>query len=435
MKAPKFRDWRLKTSTLEALIARGANVRSGRTLKTFRHMIPAITLTSIAQSSLYVLFMIRAARYDWENAALVMIHLIVANLISGFFLSKVRNQKSPITTSIVANAFMVLFAISLISAVRVPVSYQATALCGIISIFGIAWANRRAQEETHTRYALLEFKGANAVSQLFPFYLTVLGQSDVRLLNCDVVLVDSKAHAGNDYSAAIFRLQMAGVEIKQWHQHLENVTGRVDVHRFSIEDIVFSQSQLYYSFAKRIIDIIIVIIATPFALPFFLFIWTYIRILDGGPSLFIQERRGILGGTFKMYKFRTMRRNSEGGATQRNDERILPGCRILRQLRLDELPQMYNILRGEMSWIGPRPVSVEIAKRLEYQLPQYASRQLLRPGLTGWAQVNSGYASSIDEEVFKLTFDLFYVKNVSLDLDILIFIKTIGTIFFRSGAR
>lgn len=125
----------------------------------------------------------------------------------------------------------------------------------------------------------------------------------------------------------------------------------------------------------------------------------------------------------------------QGGATRTNDDRIIKGCRVLRRLRLDELPQLINIWRGEMSLVGPRPVAEYVAQASEAEEPKFIHRTMVLPGITGWAQVNSGYAGTTQEEINKLSYDLYYIKHLSFDLDVLIILSTISTVLFGRGAR
>src|SRR5690606_17507178 len=161
----------------------------------------------------------------------------------------------------------------------------------------------------------------------------------------------------------------------------------------------------------------------------------YIFIRDGGPVLFIQHRKGFGGRVFRIYKFRTMYKGTGGGSTKAGDKRVIPGCRLIRKLRLDELPQLYNILIGDMSLIGPRPVAHYVAKESQRVEPKYALRTLILPGITGWAQVTSGYAATTQEEINKLAYDLYYLKHLSFDLDLQILFKTVKTVLFGTGAR
>jgi len=169
-----------------------------------------------------------------------------------------------------------------------------------------------------------------------------------------------------------------------------------------------------------------------------------IKLDSPGSAFFVQERLGFRGQTFKMIKFRTMReRNSIGdehekradAMTKADDDRITRIGKLLRQTRMDELPQILNVLKGEMSWIGPRPEAKSLSAWYEQELPFYSYRHIVRPGITGWAQVNQGHVTSVDAVNAKLRFDFYYVKNISLWIDLLIVLKTARVIFTGLGAK
>jgi len=194
----------------------------------------------------------------------------------------------------------------------------------------------------------------------------------------------------------------------------------------------------FYEARKRVFDVFGVLAFLPFALCLFPFIALAIK-LDGppGPVLYRQKRIGKDGKLFAVIKFRTMIPNAEkNGRAQwakENDPRVTRVGRFLRAARLDELPQLVNILRGEMSFIGPRPERPEFVKILTKKIPHYRLRHLIRPGLTGWAQINYPYGSSVDDAAKKLRYDLYYLKRRSLLLDAEIVLKTITVVFSRKG--
>ncbi len=160
-----------------------------------------------------------------------------------------------------------------------------------------------------------------------------------------------------------------------------------------------------------------------------------IKLCDGGPVFYSQDRVGQNGQIFKLFKFRTMRVNAENGKSiwaSPNDPRVTSIGRFLRKSRLDELPQLYNVLIGQMSIIGPRPERPDIVKTLCREIPYYAERHLVKPGITGWAQISFRYGSSISDAKRKLQFDLYYLKHMSFELDMMILLRTIGT-FLRGG--
>jgi lipopolysaccharide/colanic/teichoic acid biosynthesis glycosyltransferase len=164
----------------------------------------------------------------------------------------------------------------------------------------------------------------------------------------------------------------------------------------------------------------------------------YVKIADGGEVLFLQERVGLNGRPFTMYKFRTMDADAErDGArfAEEDDPRLIRGGRFLRKSRLDEIPQMWNVLKGDMSLVGPRAEQVPFAAEFSREIPFYDHRHLVRPGITGWAQVNYGYADDEVETIEKLTYDLYYIKHMSPVLDVRIFWKSIWTVLTGAGAR
>lgn len=421
-------------NTLSHLVAQGASIRRDHTASAMKFMLPPLTVAWMLQAAVYALIIFRAGRNDWPNVAAVLLSLLVLLLAAALVLTMLKRQESPLSTASVVGVVAFVFGVAGLSALRIPISYVALSACAPMFCAGLAVSNYLLQRANCHRVGLLEFEDAAEIVQQFPFSLPLISFETPCLRAFDKVLIDTAAHQSPEYSAAVTRLYMSGFEVVPWSYHLERVTGRAKIEEFDVSDLVFRPDQIYYAFVKRTIDIASVIVLLPIAIPVATIIWTYIRLLDGGPSLFIQERRGFAGSSFRMYKFRTMRKGTEAGATQANDGRILPGCKILRQLRLDELPQLLNILKGEMSWIGPRPVSLEIAEALEQRLPQYVNRQLVPPGLSGWAQVKLGYTSDLDQEVTKLSFDLYYIKHMSFDLDLLILIKTARTVLWRIGA-
>ena len=192
----------------------------------------------------------------------------------------------------------------------------------------------------------------------------------------------------------------------------------------------------YYLGAKRLIDISLSLIALVILTPIIPFIVLLIWSQDRGPILYRQKRVGQYDIPFWIYKFRTMRVNAESNGAQwaqRNDQRVTVLGKWLRKSRLDEVPQFYNILRGDMSFIGPRPEREELLKQIESEIPYFRFRNLIKPGLSGWAQINYGYGSNIDDAKMKLSYDLYYLKHANLALDLLIVLRTFGAMM--RGAR
>jgi exopolysaccharide biosynthesis polyprenyl glycosylphosphotransferase len=173
-------------------------------------------------------------------------------------------------------------------------------------------------------------------------------------------------------------------------------------------------------------------------LPFIPLIILAVRLSSPGPILFRQTRVGRRGRPFTVLKFRTMSQDAEDqGAVwaTKNDPRVTPVGRFMRQTRLDEIPQLWNVLRGEMGFVGPRPERPEFVQWLSSEVPFYDLRHMIRPGITGWAQVRYRYGASLEETKHKLEYDLYYIKHLSLGLDLLIMFETIKTIILWRGAQ
>ncbi|WP_398328779.1 exopolysaccharide biosynthesis polyprenyl glycosylphosphotransferase [Vulcanococcus sp.] len=187
---------------------------------------------------------------------------------------------------------------------------------------------------------------------------------------------------------------------------------------------------------KRYADVLVSLLLLLLSAPLLLLALALVKLHDGGAVIYRQQRSGLLGQPFNVLKIRTMSLNAEAAGAQwaqTNDQRITPVGYWLRRTRLDELPQLINVLRGEMSLIGPRPERPDLEQILEQQIPNYKLRHWMRPGLSGWAQVNMPYASSIEDSELKLSYDLFYLRNASLWLDLLILFKTIKIVLKAAG--
>lgn len=247
-----------------------------------------------------------------------------------------------------------------------------------------------------------------------------------------------------DWERAIARAALRGIPVYHYRLIEEELTGEVRIGHLSENDLGSLIPNLPYHTAKRVIDVAGSIILAPLLLPAMGLIALAIKLDGPGPVLFLQERLGYRGETFTMVKFRTMRVRDvaadtdamrDDAITRDGDDRITRIGRLLRKTRLDELPQAWNILVGDMSWIGPRPEARALADWYEQEIPFYSYRHIVRPGITGWAQVNQGHVAEIDAVSTKLRLDFYYIKNLSLWLDILIGLKTLRVIVGGFGAK
>jgi len=255
----------------------------------------------------------------------------------------------------------------------------------------------------------------------------------------DGVVVDLHERLTGEWNRFIAECAASGIPIYHAAAVHEAVSGKVSLgllHDGWISDFFKGQSR--YLRLKRVIDVVGVLVALPVVLPLSLAIALAIKLDSPGPAIFRQVRVGRRGVPFSMVKFRSMVVDSEvDGAqfTADEDPRITRVGRILRRFRLDELPQLWNVLKGEMSLIGPRPEQVVFAKEYAEEIPFYNWRHHVKPGITGWAQVQQGYAAGLSDTREKIEYDLYYVKHVSFWLDLSIVFRTIKTILTGGGAR
>lgn len=257
-----------------------------------------------------------------------------------------------------------------------------------------------------------------------------------------VLIADLRADLGDDWERLIAETAVAGFPVYHIKQVQESLTGRVEIEHLSENSFGSLIPNLGYLKVKRIIDLASALIALPLLLIPGIFVALAIKLESKGPVFFRQERRGHRGSIFRVVKFRTMTHRTlpdgasrEDAITLAGDERITRVGRFLRRTRIDELPQVWNILKGEMSWIGPRPEAISLSQWYMEELPFYTYRHIVRPGITGWAQVNQGHVADLEAVYEKLHYDFFYIKNFSAWLDFLIVGKTISIVFSGTGAK
>jgi sugar transferase (PEP-CTERM system associated) len=236
-------------------------------------------------------------------------------------------------------------------------------------------------------------------------------------------------------------LRLRGVIIENFSALLERLTGKLQLDGLNPSTIIFTEGfhmnatqQLF----RRLLSFAVSFIALLICLPFLPLIILAVRLSSPGPILFSQTRVGQRGRLFTAYKFRTMWENAESqGAVwaTKDDPRVTAIGRFMRSTRIDEIPQLWNVLRGEMAFVGPRPERPEFVQWLSKEIPFYDLRHMIRPGITGWAQVRYRYGASLEETKRKLEYDLYYVKHQSIGLDLLIMFETIKTIILRRGAQ
>ena len=291
------------------------------------------------------------------------------------------------------------------------------------------------------RLAVIPVGKARKVNRIPNIDWIWLRDQSAPLPQCDGIVADLRADLSDDWERFIAESAIGGVPVYHVKQIEESVTGRVDIEHLSENSFGSLVPGLGYIKIKQLIDFASALAMGLLLLPALLLVALAIKLDSRGPALFKQRRVGYRGVPITVYKFRTMRYDPavktgrDSAITQDGDTRITRLGRYLRHSRIDELPQIVNILRGEMSWIGPRPEACTLSEWYENEIPFYRYRHIVHPGITGWAQVNQGHVAGVADVLDKLQFDFYYIKYFSPWLDMLIVLRTIRTMLTGFGSK
>ena len=241
----------------------------------------------------------------------------------------------------------------------------------------------------------------------------------------------------------LLRIKTTGVEVHDFSSFLERETGRVDLDSLNPSWLIFSDGfsagRRLSSAAKRLFDLVVSLVILVVTAPLIGLAALAVKLESRGPAFYRQRRVGLYGQAFDVVKIRSMRVDAEVGGkavwAQKDDPRVTRVGALIRKVRIDELPQAWSVLKGEMSFVGPRPERPQFVADLEARLPYYAERHVVKPGITGWAQINYPYGASVEDAREKLEYDLYYAKNYSPFLDILILLQTARVVLWPEGAR
>ena len=270
------------------------------------------------------------------------------------------------------------------------------------------------------------------------YSFTMLKKPDLNESQIDGVIADMHSDVlAPEWERFLSNCALKGVPVYNAMQFREALTGKVNVKHFVANSFGDLSPSVFHQNLKRFIDILFLLIASPVIIPLMIVIAIWVSLDSEGGPFFIQPRMGLGGKWFNVIKFRSMYVNHNGNHFTEEGEghRITRVGKIIRTYRLDELPQFWNVIQGDMSLIGPRPESEELAKWYDSEVPFFAYRHVVRPGISGWAQVMHGYAAGIVDMKDKLAYDFYYIKHFSLWLDLLIWYKTIRTVLTGFGAR
>ena len=242
--------------------------------------------------------------------------------------------------------------------------------------------------------------------------------------------------------ADLLRIKTTGVHVNDFSSFIERETGRVDLDSVNPSWLIFSDGfssgRAISSVAKRLFDITVSALLLTLTAPVIVLFALLVKLDSKGPAFFRQTRVGLFGQDFDVIKLRSMRTDAEANGAQwavLDDPRVTRLGKFIRKVRIDELPQTWSVLKGEMSFVGPRPERPAFVAELEEQMPFYAERHMVKPGITGWAQINYPYGASVEDSRHKLEYDLYYAKNYTPFLDLLILLQTLRVVLWHEGAR
>jgi sugar transferase (PEP-CTERM system associated) len=264
----------------------------------------------------------------------------------------------------------------------------------------------------------------------------------VRNMGVHRVIVAMEDRRGTLPVEELLDLRVVGVRVEEATSWLEKISGKIEVDQLYPSWLIFAEGFRFSTFfrvLRRLLNFSIAFLGFLLALPLLPFVALAVKLSSPGPALYRQQRVGRQGHVFYCYKFRTMRQDAEAdtGATWATDDdpRITKVGKFLRSSRLDEIPQLWCVIKGDMHFVGPRPERPEFVEWLSKEIPYYGVRHMVRPGITGWAQVSYKYGNTLEDAREKLQYDLFYIKNASLGLDLLIMFQTIKIVLLGRGAQ
>ena len=284
-------------------------------------------------------------------------------------------------------------------------------------------------------------KEEKAIPEAYDFQDIVSLVDYARELGIDEIVIATEERRGKLPVKDLLTCRLGGVSVLDYSTFVERETGQVDLGSLNPSWLIFSDGFIGGNIdhaLKRSFDVIVSMVIVIFSAPILLVTAAIILVTDPGPVFYRQQRIGLHGKPFNIIKFRSMRVDAERGGPQwagQNDPRITPVGRIIRATRIDEIPQVLNVLKGDMSFVGPRPERGVFVDALTEEIPYYSERHQVKPGITGWAQLNYPYGASVEDARKKLQYDLYYVKNYSIFLDLLIIIQTVRVVLWPHGVR
>jgi exopolysaccharide biosynthesis polyprenyl glycosylphosphotransferase len=415
-----------------------------RLLERFTFALPLMVLL-VATAQVAVTLAILPVTMSNPSVVNSMVASFLANMVSALIFREFRRTPGTSRFAFILPSFFLPVLVMLVLLVGLRLPYNNYVLvAGVGTAMAFIYFISAFQRPTSGRRVYLVPGGAtDSLEEELGWVNTVMLRNPAELAGCadGAVIADLRHELSSDWERGIARAAINGVPIYNVKQVRESLTGRVQIEALSENSFGALVPSLSYLLLKRLIDFVgsllaLVVLAVPLAVIGGLIRWT-----SPGPVLYRHRRVGYRGRPFDTVKFRTMfaaKQDDEDLESQKtidNDPRVTPIGRVLRKTRLDELPQLINVLRGEMSLIGPRPEALALSRWYDEHLDFYEYRHIVRPGITGWAQVNQGHVTELDDVYIKLQYDFYYIKNVSAWLDLLIVLRTLAVMINFRGAK
>lgn len=387
----------------------------------------------------------KAAMFDWIVQPVVansILGVMICTIVATAILRRLRFYPGVAVAKSILPVLGISFGLLIAAIVSLRLEYSnkliiACFLCVVTARFAVTAMRSRAKG---LLYYVVPGGRADVVCELRSAPVFVLANPSLESLPDCAVVADLYADLEPEWERFLAEAAISGRPVYHYKQVWEAETGKVQIEQMSENGFGALVPSFAYQKMKRAIDLALSMLALPIIIPLLAISAVAIKLDSKGSVFFRQRRMGFRGNEFYVLKLRTMSEGCNGedralSITQSGDKRITRVGLFLRRTRLDELPQILNIFRGEMSWIGPRPEAVGLSHWYEGEIPFYRYRHIVRPGITGWAQVNQGHVADLDEVDEKLQYDFYYIKNLSYWLDIVILLRTIKVIFSGFGSK
>lgn len=400
---------------------------------TFAILIPVLVRMSFDQQVIFT-----------SSMQVTIVAAVIAHLTGFAFYKRIGNYPGVAAAGYILPTFALSYGLVflIIFFFRFDYSrFQAAAsfIQSTLWYFGLSLATRRLDPY---RLAIIPGGDVDRLENIPGVSWHWIQSPDMLIEHASGVVADLRANLSDEWERYIADRALSGTPVYHVKQISESLTGRVEIEHLSENTLGSLNPNHTYIKLKQLIDWIAALLALFVLSPLLLIVALAIRLDSKGPVLFRQKRMGYRGQVFTVFKFRSMLLDTGGATDEREkamtkseDDRITSLGRLLRKTRIDELPQAINVLRGEMSWIGPRPEAVILSRWYESELPFYRYRHIVRPGITGWAQVNQGHVVQVGDVLEKLHYDFYYIKNFSPWLDVIIAMRTVKTMVTGFGAR